>query len=116
MRGADEQRIAAHVRHLQRIHHRAERRVLLIGQIGVPVLPGVGPPLAHAVDHHVGEAVDLGMALEQVLGENVDHERAEPAAERDVLLRRQLLIMEHENRMPLEGRVDRVERRVRQRL
>jgi hypothetical protein len=104
-----EQCVAAIVRHLARVQHRSQRRPLEVADIGVPAAAEVArlPRLLADLDDLWlrGHAAD----------EFVDLQLAEAAAESELLLRAQLLVVQEDHEVVEQCRADLADRRVRQR-
>jgi CheY-like chemotaxis protein len=79
----------------------------------MPGEAGIGQPdMLAAVVANVRDQQDLGKARQQVFLDDVDLEFAEPAAEFDMPLVRQILSPEDDNDVFVEGAFDRPERRI----
>ena len=91
------------------MQERAQRRDIGIGKIRVPVIAGRRRADIFTVHHLGGEHLDFRDAWHLALGLDMDVERPEAAAERGLLLRRQILIAEHQYVMGQERVVDRGE-------
>ncbi len=63
----------------------------------MPVAAGVAEADRFAVLDHVGDDQNLRMAGQEILSKHMDHQRAEAAAEGDMLLRRDSLVAEYEH-------------------
>ncbi len=79
-----EERVAAFVRQLLRVQHRAQAGRGHVREVGVPVGPGVAQADRLAVLEDVGDHQDLRLAGELELVEHVDLQRPEASAERDL--------------------------------
>ena len=80
-------RPAVALRHLLRIKQRAAARAAPVGGVGMPGEAGIGQPdVLAALVTNVGDQQDLGKARVQVFLDDVNFQRAEPAAEFDVPL------------------------------
>ena len=76
-------------------------------------MPGIDEADRLAILEDVRDDQDLRMAAQQEARLHMHLERAETAAEGDMLLRRQaILVAEHQHRMLVEGAADRGEIRV----
>ena len=75
-----------------------------------PASIGIADRLAVLDD--VGEHQDLAVARQRELRARADLEVAEPAREGDVLLGGELLVAEHQDRVPVVGVLDLLERAV----
>ena len=97
-----EQRVAAMVRHLARIEHGAQRRLLEEAEVRMPgIAEGADVALVGFLQH--GDDVRI---LVHVLDVGRAAERAEPAREGEMLLRRQALVMEEQHQPIVKGALD----------
>jgi hypothetical protein len=92
-----EERVAAFARQFLRMQQRAEAGLGLVRDVRVPVDARVAQTDGLAVLLDVGDDQDLGVVLQLELVQHVDLERAEAAAEIDVLGGRDLLVAEHQH-------------------
>jgi hypothetical protein len=83
-----EQRAAAVKRQFLRVQHRAEAGHRLVRQVRVPVMAGVAQPDRLAILLDIRDDQHLGIARQLELAQHVDLQRAETAAEFDLLGRR----------------------------
>ncbi|MNZ86891.1 hypothetical protein D3C78_1057340 [compost metagenome] len=103
---AGEQGVAALLRQLLGIEHRAEAGQLLVGQVRVPELAGIAQADRLPVLDDVGDDEEFRMPWQQELLEHVDLQLAEQAAEGNLLLRSDVLVAEHQQAMVQMREVD----------
>jgi hypothetical protein len=104
---ADEQRVALDRRQRLGVQQRSQARLGLVGQVGMPVAPGIGQAQRLAIlPRLVRDDQDLRMPGQVEMVLHMDLQLAEAAAEVDVLLRRDPLVAEHHDRVRLEQRLD----------
>ncbi len=112
--GAGEQRVAEDFailhRNLAGVEQRAAAGMGEIGEIGVPILAGVGEPDVAAVLDDVGDGKDFGMAGPEILSRDVDFQVAQAPAEGDVLLFGQALIAKDNDAAIVEDSLDLLKR------
>jgi len=95
-----EHRVAAKFRHLARIEHRPQRRAFEITDVGVPAATEIAGLLGLLADFK-----DLGISRHR-LDELMDLQLTEAAAEIELLLRGQMLVMKEDNEMLEQRRAD----------
>jgi hypothetical protein len=103
---AGKQRVAADLWHLARIEHRAQCRHLVVTMIGVPAAADIASLLRLLAD--LGDRRMIGDMREEA----VDVDRAKALGNRDVLLRRELLIAKEHDAVFAERAADLAERLV----
>ena len=107
-----EQGVAAVIRHLARIQHGPQRRFLEEAEIRMPgIAEGADVALVRLLQH-----CDDIRVIRQVLNIGRAADGAKPARECNVLLRRQVLVMEEQHEPIMEGPFDFGERRIVERL
>ena len=104
-----EQRVAAKFRHLLRVQHRSKRRALEITHIGVPAAAEIARLLGFLADFE-----DLGISRHR-LDEFVDLQRPKAAAEIELLLRGQVLVVKEDDEVIEQRRADLADHRIRER-
>jgi len=97
---AGKQRVAAGLRHLAGIEHRAQGRHLVVAVVGVPAAADVARLLRLLPD--LGDHWIAGDGGEKA----VDVNRRKPLGKRDMLLRRELLVAEKDDAVLPEGAAD----------
>jgi hypothetical protein len=104
-----EQGVAAFGRQLLRMQQRAQAGFVFVREVGVPEVAGVAQAYGFAVFLDVGDHQDFRVVLQLEVFQHVDLQRAEAAAEVDVLLRRDALVAEHQHVVVQVGAVDAAE-------